>query len=255
MQHIKYLQSFEHLNNSFNNIYLVCKKLIGNNKYFRDKPVDYFFKIILKEYFPQLKEEFSFPIINDQKVLLANLTHFIRIQYNYKEVSKSEAFELFKEATYIQDTKDNNTNKNEEAKSTTEDMNEKIENKESDDLKDNDIKNATDSNNITSGKSLTIVNKFSLNYLISYLEVKQVEYKKMNCNTEVLYYLVEHKLRLKTKYFQSTRDENNFIDHLYNYLKFLSFSINSNIIDFEKTDKIGYMCYYDSDKKVYLEGI
>ena len=258
-QHIKFLQSFEHLSNGFNNIYLVCKKLIGNNIYLRDKPVDYFFKIILKEHFPLLKEEFSFPIINDQKVLLANLTHFIRIQYNYKEVSKEEAFELFKEATNIQDTKDNNTNKVEEAKDTTEDMNKKIDNKESDDLKDNENKNTTDSKNdivnTTFGKSLTIFDKFSQNYLISYLEVKQAEYKKMNYNTKVLDYLIEHKLKLKTKYFQNTRDENNFIDHLYDYLEVLSFSINSNIYDLKKTDKIGYICYYDSDKKVYLEGI
>ena len=77
-QHKKFLESFENLCFGFTNVYLVCKKIVGNNKLFRDKPLDYFFKIILKDHFPKLKYDFSFPIINDQLTLLSALIFFYK---------------------------------------------------------------------------------------------------------------------------------------------------------------------------------
>ena len=64
---------------------------------FRDNAVNLFFQIILTEYFKDLKGSFGFQITNDQKCLISKLTKFIRIKYNYKELSKNELFELFKE--------------------------------------------------------------------------------------------------------------------------------------------------------------
>ena len=54
VQHQKFLESFENLDSCANIIYLVCKKIAGRNPIFRDKPVDFFFKIILKEHFTEL---------------------------------------------------------------------------------------------------------------------------------------------------------------------------------------------------------
>ena len=51
---------------------------------FRDKKVDFFFKIILKEHFSELQESFSYPIKKDQKELINTLANFIRIKYIIK---------------------------------------------------------------------------------------------------------------------------------------------------------------------------
>lgn len=67
VQHQKFLESFENLDSCANIIYLICKKIAGRNPMFRDKPIDFFFKIILEEYFSQLQESFSYPIKKDQK--------------------------------------------------------------------------------------------------------------------------------------------------------------------------------------------
>ena len=83
-QHQKFLESFENLDSCANIIYLICKKIVGRNPMFRDKPIDFFFKIILKEHFSELQESFSYPIKKDQKELINTLANFIRIKYIIK---------------------------------------------------------------------------------------------------------------------------------------------------------------------------
>jgi hypothetical protein len=96
-QHQKFLESFENLDSCANIIYLICKKIVGRNPILRDKPVDFFFKIILKEHFAELKDSFDYPIKKDQKELINILASFIRIKYNYKDVTIKELMDLFKE--------------------------------------------------------------------------------------------------------------------------------------------------------------
>ena len=96
-QHQKFLESFENLDSCANIIYLVCKKIAGRNPIFRDKPVDFFFKIILKEHFAELQESFGYPIKKSHKELINTLASFIRIKYNFKDVTNKELMDLFKE--------------------------------------------------------------------------------------------------------------------------------------------------------------
>ena len=62
----------------------------------QDKPVDFFFKIILEDHFPELQESFDYPIKRNQKELINTLANFIRIKYNFKDVAIKELNTIFK---------------------------------------------------------------------------------------------------------------------------------------------------------------
>lgn len=93
----------------------------------------------------------------------------------------------------------------------------------------------------------TLIGKYKENNYLNYLIKKQKEYEKIKFDTPVLNHLIENKKKLKTKYFRKERDEEYFIDHLYDYLKSLLLFLNLDLIDFQDK-KIGYICYFDIEK-------
>ena len=168
-QHKEFLKSFENLNNGFNNIYLACKKLVGTNPEFRDIPVDYFFKIIIKAHFHELESSFTIPIIKDQNTLITNLIKYIRIKYNFNEVTKNDIFNLFKQET-VNAKSDNGTilpniikEANEEKKRP-----ENFKNKTSEIIiEDND---SSKKDNIIIEDNNIMIGKFAQNKFLAYLK-------------------------------------------------------------------------------------
>ena len=281
VQHQKFLESFENLDSCANIIYLVCKKIAGRNPIFRDYPVDFFFKIILKEHFTELQESFSYPIKNNQKELINTLANFIRIKYNFKDVTIKELMDLFKEEEPLdklgnldnlnsQVIKEDNilTNLNkEEAKNTTKEkstnqtekkgyyLDQKPE--EANDIKLEEVNSPIrqeNYNNIIERQNNIIIEKTVETDFLAYLEKKKVEYEKMKYKTPVLDYIIKTKTKLKTSFFRIIKHQNNFVDHLFDYLYWLLFRLNSNLINFQES-KVGYFCYFDEIKMYYVEGI
>ena len=252
-QHKEFLKSFENLNNGFNNIYLACKKLVGTNPEFRDIPVDYFFKIIIKAHFHELESSFTIPIIKDQNTLITNLIKYIRIKYNFNEVTKNDIFYLFKQET-VNAKSDNGTilpniikEANEEKKRP-----ENFKNKTSEIIiEDND---SSKKDNIIIEDNNIMIGKFAQNKFLAYLKKMKEQYKNFKYEAPVLNYLVENESKLKPNFFRYTKSENNFIDHLYDYLIGLIFSMNSNLINFQEK-KVGYICFHDKFKNKDFEGI
>lgn len=232
-QHEKFLKSFEDLNYGFGNIYLICKKLL-TNPLFKDNAVDLFFRIILKEPFEALKDNFPFPIKKDQKALIKSLTQFIKIKYNNNQVTKEETFNLFKEDTPTELT---NIPSNKNA----------IQNENK--MVDNLI-----NINISSNNNEIVEEKLIQNQLFTYLAEKENEYKKRNFKTPILNYLIKNKNKLKIDYFRKIKKEDSFVDHYYDYLENLLFLINSDSINFQD-NKIGYFCFFNKNINKYFEGI
>ena len=310
-QHKSFLQSFENLSYGFGNIYLIFKKLVGPNYFLRDHPVDYFFKMILKSHFQELKDIISCPIINDQKSLISTLNSYIRIKYNYKEVTRTEITNLLKQEPLDMHESGNIENLPKENKLSTKSENiseivgknidigiKNINNEESKiekncnriNILDNDKeivhspKNSENlSNNKTSSKNIQLnedsekINQINnspknnniiiTNYnkpiiginarciFFDYLEKKKKDlYVPLKLETPVLDYILKNKKKLKGNLFKYRKNENNFIDHLYDYLEYLIFSINSNLINFDE-NKVGYLCFYDKNIKKNVEGI
>ena len=254
-EHVKFLSSFENLSFGYNNIYLICKKLFSSNPVFRDNAVNLFFQIILTEYFKDLKGSFGFQITNDQKCLISKLTKFIRIKYNYKELSKNELFELFKEE------KNDNSIEENKIKEKIESKNEKnheiisnIELNQTNEIIGEEEKSTEEKINITNEINNEIINNNYDNNFLNYLKKIQNKYQKLKYPTPVLDYVLKNKLKLTTKYFRNKKDKDSFIDHLYDYLETLLFSFNTNTANFED-NKVGYICFYDKFKKEYFEGI
>jgi len=257
-QHKKFLESFENLNYGFNNIFLICRKLYGKETLFRDKALDLFFKIIITEHFNEVKENFSFPTTNDQKSLIIKLTKFIKIQYNYKEVTKEEVFDLFRE-TVNNNSIDEGENKIQEKQSSVESKKEGSE-KDLENMQDTISETLGEKDNSLKGNIIPnqinnkiITNNIGYNFF-TYLDKIQQEYQKKNYLTPVLDYVLKNKIKLKTKYFRKKKDENSFIDHLYDYLETLLFSLNTSSINLGD-NKVGYICYFDYINKKYFEGI
>ena len=88
----------------------------------------------------------------------------------------------------------------------------------------------------------------------THLAEKKAEYEKMKYKTPVLDYIINKKTKLKATFFRISKDENSFIDHLFDYLYWLLFRINSDLINFQER-KVGYFCFFDTLKKDYFEGI
>ena len=279
-QHQKFLESFENLDSCANIIYLVCKKIVGRNPILRDKPVDFFFKIILKEHFAELKDSFDYPIKKDQKELINILASFIRIKYNYKDVTIKELMDLFKEEEPLdklgnldnlnssvikEDNNLINLNK-EEVKKVSNEKSNQIEKEgnyseqkpeEANEIKLEEINypiKQENYNNIINQQSNTIIGKTEEIDFLAYLEKKKVEYEKMEYKTPVLDYIIKNKPKLKTSFFRITKDKNNHVDHLFDYLYWLLLRLNSDLINFQES-KVGYFCFFDNLKKEYVEGI
>ena len=253
-QHKEFLKSFENLDNGFSNIYLACKKLVGTNPVFRDIPVDYFFKIIIKAHYNLLQNSFSFTITNDQKTLITNLIKYIRIKYNFNEVTKNDIFNLFKQET-VNVKSDNGTlfsniikEDDEEKEKPENNMNKTsetiIEDNYSSPKKDNIINKDND----------IFIGKFAQNKFLAYLGKMKDKYKNSGYKTPVLNYLIEKESKLKPNFFRYTKSKNNFIDHLYDYLIDMIFSMNSNLLNFQE-NKVGYICFHDKFKNEDFEGI
>ena len=231
-QHEKFLKSFEDLNYGFNNIYLICKKILPN-PIFRDKTLDFFFRIILNEHFETLKENFSFKIKKDQKALIETPTQFNRIKYNNKEVTKEEILNLFKEEPHNIESMDIPYN---------------IPTLSNKKMEDNLIINA--SSNINE----IIEKRFRKNRFFNYLIKKQNEYKERKFKTPILDYLIKNKIKLKTYYFRKNKKKDISVYHHYNYLENLLFLINVDSIDFQD-NKVGYFCFLNKYSNKYFEGI
>ena len=251
-QHKEFLKSFENLNNGFNNIYLACKKLVGNNIIFRDVPVDYFFKIILKGHFHELEKSFTIPITKDQKTLITNLIKYIRIKYNFNEVTKNEIFNLFKQET-VNAKSDNETilsiiKESDEPKEKSENFTNKTS-----EIIVEDNNSPKEDNNITKNSN-KIIGKYAENKLLAYLDKMKDKYKNSKYQALVLNYLAKNENKLNINFFRYAKNKNNFIDHLYDYLIDLVFSINSNLINFQD-NKVGYICFHDKFRNEDFEGI
>ena len=252
-QHKEFLKSFENLNNGFNNIYLACKKLVGTHPDLRDIPVDYFFKIIIKAHFHLLQDSFTIPITKNQNTLITNLIKYIRIKYNFNEVTKNEIFNLFKQET-VNAKSDNGTivptiiKEGDEEKEKPENL----MNKTSETiLEDNDSQKK---DNIIIKNNDIMIGKYAQNKFLAYLKKMKDKYKNSKYETPVLNYLVENESKLKPNFFRYTKRKNIIIDHLYDYLIDLIFSMNSNLINFQE-NKIGYIFFNDKFKKEHFEGI
>jgi hypothetical protein len=76
----------------------------------------------------------------------------------------------------------------------------------------------------------------------------------MEYKTPVLDYIIKSKTKLKASFFRITKDKNIFIDHLFDYLYWLLFRLNSHLINLQES-KVGYFCFFDNLKKNYVEGI
>ena len=279
-QHQKFLESFENLDSCANIIYLICKKIVGRNPMFRDKPIDFFFKIILKEHFSKLQESFSYPIKKDQKELISTLANFIRIKYSYKDVTIKELMDLFKEEEPLdklgnldnlnssvikEDNNLLNLNKD-EVKNTINEKSNKIEEtgnyseqkpEEANEIKLEEVNSPLkqeNNNNIINQQSNTIIEKTVETDFLAYLKKRKAEYEKMEYKTPVLDYIIKNKKKLKGSFFRITKDKNNFVDHLFDYLYWLLFRLNSNLINLQES-KVGYWCFFDNLKKDYVEGI
>jgi hypothetical protein len=109
-------------------------------------------------------------------------------------------------------------------------------------------------NNIINQQSNTIIEKTVEIDFLAYLEKKKVEYEKMEYKTPVLDYIIKNKPKLKTSFFRITKDKNNHVDHLFDYLYWLLFRLNSDLINFQES-KVGYFCFFDNLKKEFIEGI
>ena len=279
-EHQKFLESFENLDSCANIIYLICKKIAGRNLILRDKPVDFFFKIILKEHFAELKDSFDYPIKKDQKELINILANFIRIKYNYKDVTINEIMDLFKEEEPLdklgnldnlnssvikEDNNLINLNK-EEVKKVSNEKSNQIEKEgnyseqkpeEANEIKLEEVNSPIKQeniNNIINQQSNTIIEKTVETDLLAYLKKKKVEYEKMKYKTPVLDYIIKNKPKLKTSFFRITKDKNNHVDHLFDYLYWLLLRLNSDLINFQES-KVGYFYFFDNLKKEYVEGI
>lgn len=252
-QHKEFLKSFENLDNGFNNIYLACKKLVGTNPVFRDVPLDYFFKIIIKAHFHQLQSSFTFPITKEQKILITNLIKYIRIKYNFNEVTKNDVFNLFKQET-VNAKSDNGTILPNIIKEGDEEKEkpENIMNKTSETIIEDNY--STKKDNIIIKNNDILIGKYAQNKFLAYLVKMKDKYKNSKYETPVLNYLVEEESKLKPNFFRYTKSKNNFIDHLYDYLIDLIFSMNSNLINFQE-NKVGYICFHDKFKNEDFEGI
>ena len=252
-QHKEFLKSFENLNNGFNNIYLACKKLVGINPILRDIPIDYFFKIILKAHFHELEKSLTIPITKNQKTLITNLIKYIRIKYNFNEVTKKEIFNLFKQET-VSAKSDNGTillNKIKVGDQPKE-KSENFMNKTSEIIIEDN--NSPKKDNIIIKYSNKIIGKYAENKFLVYLEKMKDKYKNSKYQALVLNYLAKNESKLKPNFFKYTKNKNNFIDHLYDYLIDLVFSINSNLVNFQD-NKVGYICFHDKFKNEDFEGI
>ena len=252
-QHKEFLKSFENLNNGFDNIYLACKKLVGTNPVFRDIPVNYFFKIIIKAHFYELQSTFAIPITKDQNKIITNLIQYIKIKYNFNEVTKNDIFNLFTQET-VNAKSDNGTilpniiKEDDEKKEKPENfMNQTSEII----IKDND---SPKKDNIVIKNNNIMIGKYAQNKFLDYLEIMKDKYKNFKYEAPVLNYLAKNESKLKLNFFRYTKSKNNFIDHLYDYLTGLIFSMNSNQINYQEK-KVGYICFHDKFKNEDFEGI
>ena len=80
------------------------------------------------------------------------------------------------------------------------------------------------------------------------------KYKNSKYQALVLNYLAKNEKKLNLNFFRYAKNKNNFIDHLYDYLIDLVFSINSNLINFQD-NKVGYICFHDKFRNEDFEGI
>jgi len=280
-QHQKFLESFENLDSCANIIYLICKKIVGKNPLLRDKPVDFFFKIILEEHFPELQKAFSYPIKGNQKELINTLASFIRIKYNFSHVTIKELMDLFKEEKPLdkldnidnlkssiieEDNNLSNLNREEVKNTIKEKSNNQIEKEENyseqkpeeiNEIKLEEVNSPIKQeiyNNIMNQQSNTINGNIVKTNFLSHLAKRKAEYDKMKYKTPVLDYIIKNKTKLKANFFRIAKEENIFIDHLFEYLYWLLFRINSDLINFQES-KVGYFCFFDNFKKDYVEGI
>ena len=125
---------------------------------------------------------------------------------------------------------------------------------EANEIKLEEVNSPLKQENYKNQQSNTIIEKTVETDFLAYLKKKKDEYEKMEYKTPVLDYIIKSKTKLKASFFRITKDKNIFIDHLFDYLYWLLFRLNSHLINLQES-KVGYFCFFDNLKKNYVEGI
>ena len=241
-----FFKDFEELEYGAGNIFLISCKIC---EYFGVGPLDLFFTIIFKENMNNLKELmkrlFNLDLIIRHEILLKYLYSYTKIKNNYN-INSEEVLNYFLYA-FTQSGDKNLKIKEMEVKKVKgnfdkDELNNPMEKKNK--AMEN-IDNENNQSNIT-----TDIEKDE-NKFLNHLKKMQLFYETLNYETPVLNYLIEKKGKIQLNYFKYSKNDESFVDHIYENLNSLIANIT---INFNK-EKYGYFCYKNPVNNNFVESL